>query len=81
MTPEAAAIEQPPPLAEISRDELFRRLKDPSLTIVDALARQSYETHHIPGAVNLPVAEVEANARTLLPDPAAEIAIYCAKFT
>ncbi len=81
MTPEAAAIEQPPPLAEISRDGLFRRLNDPSLTIVDALARESFEIHHIPGAVNLPVAEVEANARTLLPDPAAEIAIYCAKFT
>jgi rhodanese-related sulfurtransferase len=81
MTTQAAAIQEQPPLPEISRDELFRRLTDPSLTIVDALARGSFETHHIPGAINLPVAEVEANARTLLPDPAAEIAIYCAKFT
>jgi rhodanese-related sulfurtransferase len=81
MMPEAATIQELPPLPEISRDELSRRLKDPSLTIVDALVRASYETHHIPGAINLPVAEVEANARTLLPDPAAEIAIYCAKFT
>jgi rhodanese-related sulfurtransferase len=81
MTPQAAAIQEQPPLPEISRDELFRRLKDPSLTIVDALPRGSFESHHIPGAICLPVAEVEANARTLLPDPAAEIAIYCAKFT
>jgi rhodanese-related sulfurtransferase len=81
MTPEAAAIQEPPPLAEISREELSRRLKDPSLTIVDALARASFETHHIPGAVSLPLVEVEENARTVLPDPAAEIAIYCAKFT
>jgi rhodanese-related sulfurtransferase len=81
MTPEAAAIQEPPPLAAISREELSRRLQDPSITIVDALPRASFETHHIPGAVSLPLAEVEENARTVLPDPAAEIAIYCAKFT
>jgi len=81
MTPQAATISAPPVLGDITREELLRRLHDPSLTIVDALPRASYEEGHIPGAINLPVAEVEARARTLLPDPAAEIVVYCAKFT
>lgn len=81
MTPQAATIAAPVTLGEISRQELLRRLHDSSLTIVDALAPASYEAGHIPGAINLPVAEVEERAQTLLPDPAAEIAIYCAKFT
>lgn len=81
MTPQAAAIPGPPVLGDITREELLRRLHDPSLTIVDALAQESYEAHHIPGAINLPVAYVQERARKLLPDPAAEIVVYCAKFT
>ncbi len=81
MTPEAAQNIVEPQLAQISHEELLRRLNDPSLTIVDALPASSYQAGHIPGAINLPAAEVEERARVLLPDPAAEIAIYCAKFT
>lgn len=66
---------------DISRDELKRRLHDPTLMIVDVLPRESYLAGHIPGAINLPLAEVESRARDLLPDPTAELAIYCAKFT
>jgi rhodanese-related sulfurtransferase len=81
MTPEAAKISTTPPLGDISREELLSRLNDPSLTIVDVLPSLSYEARHIPGAINLPVAEVEERAATLLPDPAAEVVVYCAKFT
>jgi rhodanese-related sulfurtransferase len=81
MTPQAAKISVPPTLGDMTRDELLRRLHDPSLTIVDALAQTSYEQAHIPGAISLPVAEVKERARALLPDPAAEIVVYCAKFT
>jgi hypothetical protein len=80
MTAEAAKI-SPPPLGDISREEILSRLHDPSLTIVDVLPSSSYEAGHIPGAINLPVAEIEQRAAALLPDPAAEIAVYCAKFT
>jgi rhodanese-related sulfurtransferase len=66
---------------DISRDELKRRLHDPSLLVVDVLPRESYAAHHIPGAINLPLAEVESRARELLPDLTAELAVYCAKFT
>jgi len=66
---------------EISREELQRRLHDSSLTIIDVLPRESYVDAHIPGALNLPLEQLADHARELLPDPAAEIAVYCGKFT
>ena len=61
----------------ITREELARRLRDPALRIADVLPRESYEQAHLPGAVSLPVGEVKARAREVLPDPAREIAVYC----
>ncbi|HEV3111129.1 MAG TPA: rhodanese-like domain-containing protein [Candidatus Binataceae bacterium] len=82
MTPEAAAdISIPPLLSDVSREEILRRLNDPTLTIVDVLPVESYEVAHIPGSINLPVADIGQQAGVLLPDPAAEIVVYCAKFT
>jgi rhodanese-related sulfurtransferase len=81
MIPEAASVSMPSALGEISREELVRRLQDPALTIIDALPPESYETAHIPGAINLPVLEIEECAAALLPDRAAEIVVYCAAFT
>jgi rhodanese-related sulfurtransferase len=66
---------------EISREELRRRLRDPALTIVDALPTASYEAAHIPGALNLPPELVASRARELLPDRAAEIVVYCGSLT
>jgi phage shock protein E len=65
---------------EISREELRSRLKSASLTIVDVLPAESY-AGHIPGAISLPLESVASQARELLPDPTAEIAVYCGKFT
>ncbi|MGH7925432.1 MAG: rhodanese-like domain-containing protein [Candidatus Binatus sp.] len=66
---------------EISREELHRRLHDSSLTIVDVLPEASYVEAHIPGALNLPLEAVATRARELLPDLAADIAVYCGQFT
>jgi rhodanese-related sulfurtransferase len=68
-------------LPEISREELLRRLKDSSLTIVDVLPQASYVEAHIPRAINIPLEQIQTRARELLPDFAAEIAVYCGKFT
>lgn len=68
-------------LAEISRDELRRRLGDPRLVVVDVLARDSYLLGHIPGALTIPLAELPERAREMLPNLETEIAVYCAKFT
>jgi rhodanese-related sulfurtransferase len=69
------------PIAEISREELRRRLDDPSLTIVNVLPRESFLEGRIPRSVSLPLADVERCAAELLPDKGAEIAVYCASPT
>jgi len=79
--PQNSTAEQPADIPEISREEVRQRLHDPSLLIVDVLPRQSYLAEHIPGAISLPLAEIESRAREVLPDLTAELAIYCAKFT
>nr|UXE46213.1 hypothetical protein Hi04_10k_c5981_00033 [uncultured bacterium] len=66
---------------EISLSELAARLNDPSLRVVDVLPATAYQQAHIPGAVNLPLAEVAERALAALPDKHAEIAVYCGGFT
>jgi rhodanese-related sulfurtransferase len=77
----AAGHPIPDPVPEIGRDELRARLHDPTLTIVDVLADITYASAHIEGAINLPLADLERRAATLLPDRGAEIAVYCASDT
>ncbi len=78
---EAAAAGTPGEFDEISRDEICRRLGDASLVVVDVLPNQAYASGHIPGAINLPLAEVSIRAPELIPNRGAEIAVYCASFT
>jgi len=66
---------------DISREEIARRIGDRRLSIVDVLPRESYDGGHLPGAISLPLAEVTARAREVLPDPGQEIAVYCGGFT
>ena len=65
----------------ISREEVARRLADPSLVVVDVRASDLYAEGHIPGAINLPLADLEAGAARLLPDRERQIAVYCASPT
>jgi rhodanese-related sulfurtransferase len=68
-------------LPEISREELIGGMRDASLTLVDVLSAESFATGHIPGAINIPEENIASQASTLLPDPLAEIVVYCGKFT
>jgi len=68
-------------LDEISRQEVYRRLQDKSLTVVDVLPRAAYLGGHIPRAINLPLAEVSSRAQEVLPRRDAEMAVYCASAT
>jgi len=61
----------------ISRDELRARLKDRSLIVLDILPKESYVDAHIPGAINLPVVEIEAKARQLISNSNQQIVVYC----
>ena len=62
----------------ISRDELKAKIeRGDDFTLVETLPRPFYRHTHLPGAVNLPLAQVEALAPALLPDKAAEVVVYC----
>lgn len=62
----------------ISHDEVRRRLRDPALLILNVMPKEVYDDGHIPGSINLPVAEIEAKARQLIADLNQEIVVYCA---
>jgi len=81
MSSELTTLTQSADIPEISREEIQQRLHDPTLILVDVLPRDTYAAGHIPGAFSLPVAEIPVRAREVLPNRAAEIAVYCARFT
>lgn len=47
------------------------------MTVVDALGGEYYAKQHLPGAVPLAPADVDARAAALLPDRSAAIVTYC----
>jgi rhodanese-related sulfurtransferase len=62
---------------EILREELLRALRARRITLVDVLSPESFAAMHIPGAINLPVADLARRAGELLPDRRAPIVTYC----
>ncbi len=81
MSSELIGSSQSSNIPEISREEIRQRLHDPALILVDVLPNDAYAAGHIPSALSLPLAEISTRAREVLPNRAAEIAVYCAKFT
>lgn len=61
----------------ISRDDLHAAIRADAVTVIDALGGDYYERQHLPGAVPLVAADVDALAPALLPDRAAAIVTYC----
>jgi len=70
-----------PAIPQISRDELVARLKDPSLTIVNVLARAAWAQQRIPGSLSLPLADIPSRASLVLPRRGDDIVVYCASPT
>ena len=70
-----------PRVPQISREELLRRLHDPTLTIVNVLARAAWAAQRIPRSLSLPEAQIRTHASLVLPDKNADIAVYCASPT
>jgi rhodanese-related sulfurtransferase len=68
--PESAA-------STIARDDLIRALAGGRIVLVDVLSRESFAANHIPGAINLPVAEILGTAAAVIPDRHADIVAYC----
>jgi rhodanese-related sulfurtransferase/DNA-binding transcriptional ArsR family regulator len=62
-------------LEAVSREELFRRSRAGSVTILDVRPEDEYALGHLPGALNIPLRELEARLAEL--DPNHEIVAYC----
>jgi rhodanese-related sulfurtransferase len=62
----------------ISREEILTRLQDRALALINVMPADSFKAGHIPGSINLPIADLELKASRLLSNLAQEIAIYCA---
>ena len=61
---------------EIDREGV-RRLLTQGAQIIDVLPAREYGEDHLPGAVNLPIRRIEAEANRVL-DPSRPIVVYCA---
>ncbi len=61
----------------ITRDELRAAIDAGAVTVVDALGGDYYAKQHLPGAIPLVEADVDAQAPHILPDRAAAIVTYC----
>lgn len=62
-------------LEPVAADELLDRLRDGLVTVLDVRPADEFAAGHLPGAVNLPIGELEARLAEL--DPASEIVAYC----
>ncbi len=60
---------------EIDREGV-QRLVARGAQLVEVLPANEYEEDHLPGAVNLPLRKLEADARTTL-DPSRPVVVYC----
>ena len=63
--------------ATVSRAELIDALRRGRVTVIDVLSPESFAAAHIPGAINLPVAEIMRRAPSLLPEKNAPLVAYC----
>jgi rhodanese-related sulfurtransferase len=61
----------------VSRDELVGALRSGRIVLVDVLSPESFAAMHIPGAINLPVADIARRASVILPDRRRPIVTYC----
>lgn len=62
----------------ITRETLHARLTSPGRPVlVEALGAAFYADAHLPGAVNIPPGQVDVLAPGLLPDPSADVVVYC----
>ncbi|MER6255244.1 rhodanese-like domain-containing protein [Streptomyces sp. NPDC001584] len=63
--------------ALITRNELAAAIEAGAVTVVDTLGGEYYAQQHLPGALALIPADVDAQAPGLLPDRDAAIVTYC----
>jgi rhodanese-related sulfurtransferase len=61
----------------ITREELQNEIAAGAVVVLEALPHNYYADGHIPGALNLPLDDVEFRAAELVPDRDAAVVTYC----
>ena len=61
----------------VTLDQLRTGMHDHRVVILDVLSAEAYANGHIPGAINIPVAEIRQRAPAELPDRGQKIVVYC----
>lgn len=59
----------------VSRTELMNRSRNGLVTVLDVRPPEEYRQGHVPGAVNIPLSELETRLAEL--DPGREVVAYC----
>jgi ArsR family transcriptional regulator len=59
----------------VSREDLLGRMRDGLVTVLDVRPADEFATGHLPGAVNIPLGELEQRLAEL--DPEQEVVAYC----
>lgn len=60
---------------DVPRDELLRRARSGAVVVLDVRPRHEYESGHIPGAISMPVDELELRLEELPAD--VDVVAYC----
>ena len=61
----------------VTLDQLRTRKRDHNVVILDVLSPEAYAHGHIPGAINIPVADLARRAPVKIPDRNQRIIVYC----
>jgi rhodanese-related sulfurtransferase/biotin operon repressor len=62
-------------MESVSREDLLERVRDGLVTVLDVRPTDEFAAGHLPGAINIPLNELEARIAEL--DPGLEIVAYC----
>ncbi len=62
-------------LEPIPREELLARAQDELITVIDVRPPQEYAAGHVPGAINIPLTDLEKHLNDF--EPTQEIVAYC----
>ncbi|WP_339070156.1 metalloregulator ArsR/SmtB family transcription factor [Pseudomonas idahonensis] len=71
----ADSEQQPMRLEGISREELRQRLQEGGMTLLDVRSPEEFAQGHLPGAINIPMADLEQRLAELSTDQ--ELVAYC----
>ncbi|WP_409284242.1 ArsR/SmtB family transcription factor [Pseudomonas protegens] len=71
----ADSEQQPMRLEGISREELRQRLQEGAITLLDVRSPREFAQGHLPGAINIPLEELEQRLAELAADQ--ELVAYC----